>query len=248
MAAIPALSFACDRAGPFRTAGILGDRKFARRATCGDTMDSESESATPSDLIDAIDDLVVFVETHDDRKRRDSGLTPDLQSELLRKDARVFSLAKRLGLPIPEVELSRSTPGNLAKPQRCGYTGVSVVGGLRGNIMIIATATWKSKLVSLRHAAETLVGPPATFHSETSESLRQESKTQRPAFRRDHYFLRRRKDGAKPSEIRSQWNAMSDKERHGICPKLSRRISEGRKGTETVENAIKVATSEERNR
>jgi hypothetical protein len=67
----------------------------------------------------------------------------------------------------------------------------------------------------------------------------------RPAYLRDHYFLKRREEGAEPRQIRDEWNAMTDEQRIEICPPFSGKVKDGPKGIEVVKNAIKVAKREE---
>jgi hypothetical protein len=198
------------------------------------------------ELVAAIDDLTTFVLTHDDRKRHKVGLSADLVSELLRKDARVFALAQKLGLPIPDVELHRQSLSSV-RPRHCGFTKVPVVGYIDGP-SILATSNWRSKLASLRAAAEALIVPTTPAHGDVESVFHLKREDQRPAYLRDHFFLKRSDEGAKPAAIRKEWNALSDAERKAICPLWPRKVADGAKGTETVETGIKKAKRERENR
>jgi hypothetical protein len=120
----------------------------------------------------------------------------------------------------------------------------------RAENFYIAVAKWAESLVydTSPGKAWRLLHKPIRWVLEFVERSTQSSGTdvkRRPAYGRDHFFLRRKKGGAKPKEIQSEWNAKSDEERRAICPRWSEKLS-GKKGTEVVENAIKKAEREER--
>ncbi len=89
---------------------------------------------------------------------------------------------------------------------------------------------------------KTLVNPPDS--SLDAESLF------RPAYRRDHEWLKWVKDkGMTPAKIRNFWNGMSDEERRQICPSCSDKIggtdSKGKKaGLAVVKEGVKKAKKE----
>jgi hypothetical protein len=72
---------------------------------------------------------------------------------------------------------------------------------------------------------------------------------QRPAFLRDHLFLRwYETEGADthhhPATIRDNWNAMTDAQRADVCPSCPSRIAKGKSGTAVVNVALSTARRE----
>jgi hypothetical protein len=110
----------------------------------------------------------------------------------------------------------------------------------------------KQEMDHLKRTAE-LIAAREQGEVETTASPTPAEEPQRPAFMRDHFWLRlHTKEKRGPASIRDFWDGLSDEQRKAICPRACGRVGGNdpntrRAGRETVKRGLRQARSEVEN-
>jgi hypothetical protein len=123
-----------------------------------------------------------------------------------------------------------------------------LVTGLPCNVFLASARA--IEMVIDRKPQEVFVPPCITVNdsSKTSDATDDAGDERRPAYERDHLWLKWSQEGMTPAEIRDRWNQMGDEERSAVSTKKWRQIeseggSEGER--DLIEKALKKAKREQ---
>jgi hypothetical protein len=130
---------------------------------------------------------------------------------------------------------------------------------LSDHLVAMRSGGWEPKpdevfrvVMACRGLLNRIVNRLAAGESErTADSKTDSNQDPRPAYKRDHLWLRWHEEGMGPAAIRDRWNMLSDAEREKTCPKLPGRVggadAESKKaGRATVITGLKKAKQEKK--